>query len=222
MLDIKPGERILDLGSGDGYLSEKLIAKGAELVGVAFSPELVAAARARGIDARHYNGEELDFENEFDGAFSNAAMHWMKRAQDVADGVFRALKPSGRFVGEFACKLNAVIIRTAVHNALDKRGFDSAKIDPWYLPDAEEYERVLRNAGFQIRSVEIFDRPVEIDNNNADWIRTFGSPYLALLTDAQKTELLDEVTEALRPDLLGENGKWTVDYTRLRFHGVKP
>jgi trans-aconitate methyltransferase len=221
MLDIKAGERILDLGCGDGYVSEKLVARGANLIGVDFSPELIAAARQRGLDARLYNGEELDFENEFDGVFSNAAMHWMKRAPAVAHGVFRSLKPSGRFVGEFAGKRNAEIIRRAVHGSLDDRSIDSSKIDPWYLPDATEYSQVLRNAGFEVLSIELFDRPVEIDYPIADWIRTFGSPYLALLTDAQKTELLDEVTEKLRVDLLGKNGKWTVDYTRVRFFAAK-
>jgi trans-aconitate methyltransferase len=222
LLNIVPGERILDLGCGDGYLSQKLVNKGAVLVGADFSPELVTTARGRGIDARHYNGEELDFSNEFDGAFSNAAMHWMKRADLVADGIFRALKPGGRFVGEFAGKRNAQIIRTAVHGSLDAMGFESARIDPWYLPDAEEYNAVLVAAGFSVEQISHFDRPVVIDYHVSDWIRTFGSPYLSLLSEDQKTRLLDEVTETIRPSLYGADGKWTVDYTRVRFLAVKP
>lgn len=221
MLDIKEGERILDLGCGDGYLSQKLVDKGAIVVGADFSPELVTTARDRGIDARHYNGEELDFENEFDGAFSNAAMHWMKRADAVAEGVYKALKPGGRFVGEFAGKKNAEIIRTAIHAALDARGFDSAKIDPWYLPDEAMYRPVLDGAGFSVKYLSLFDRPVVIDYHVSDWIRTFGSPYLALLTDNQKEDLLTEVTAKIKPDLCDANGQWTIDYTRIRFLAVK-
>lgn len=221
MLAIKQGERILDLGCGDGYLSLKLQAKGATIVGVDFSPELVTAARERGIDARHYNGEELDFVNEFNGAFSNAAMHWMKRADAVAAGVHRALKPGGRFVGEFAGKDNAKIIRTSVHAALDNRGFDSAKIDPWYLPDEEEYRRVLEAAEFEVVEIELFDRPVQIDYHVKDWIRTFGSPYLSLLSAAQKEDLLEEVSQDINSDLCDDDGRWTIDYTRLRFLAVK-
>lgn len=221
MLAIKHGERILDLGCGDGYLSLKLQAKGATIVGVDFSPELVTAARERGIDARHYNGEELDFVDEFDGAFSNAAMHWMKRADAVATGVYRALKRGGRFVGEFAGKDNAKIIRTSVHAALDRRGFESGKIDPWYLPDDAEYRRVLEAAGFKVTEIELFDRPVQIDYHVKDWIRTFGSPYLSLLSDTQKEDLLEEVSEDISSELRDAEGRWTIDYTRLRFLAVK-
>ena len=45
-----PGERILDLGCGDGAFSAMVAARGAEVVGVDRSPQLVAAARTRGID----------------------------------------------------------------------------------------------------------------------------------------------------------------------------
>ncbi|MEQ1728885.1 MAG: methyltransferase domain-containing protein, partial [Vicinamibacterales bacterium] len=45
------GERILDLGCGDGVLTETLLASGAEVVAVDGSPQMVAAAVARGIAA---------------------------------------------------------------------------------------------------------------------------------------------------------------------------
>ncbi|MGH7897359.1 MAG: class I SAM-dependent methyltransferase, partial [Candidatus Binatia bacterium] len=94
------GERILDLGCGDGVLSKKLADLGCEIVGVDGSAGQVAAAQALGIDARVVDGEKLAFENEFDAVFSNAALHWMKRADDVIAGVWRALRPGGRFVAE--------------------------------------------------------------------------------------------------------------------------
>jgi len=51
LLDPRPGERILDLGCGDGVLTEKLAALGCEVVGADASPAQVEAARARGLDA---------------------------------------------------------------------------------------------------------------------------------------------------------------------------
>lgn len=222
MLDIKNGERILDLGSGDGYLSEKLIARGARVVGVDYSLTLVERAKQRGIDARHGNGEELTFDSEFDGAFSNAAMHWMIRAQETANGVFKALKPGGRFVGEFAGARNARIIRREIHCALDRRGIDSRSVDPWFLPEQDEYRAILAKAGFDVKHVRLFDRPVVIDYPIADWIRTFGSPYLNALGDRDPNEFLNEITNGLTSELLGADGKWTVDYTRIRFHATRP
>src|SRR3546814_17150610 len=92
------GERILDLGCGDGVLSEKLLEAGAQVIGADASPELVAAARERGIDAQIVDGQALSFNAEFDAVFSHAALHWMKRDPDaVLAGVWRALTQGGRF-----------------------------------------------------------------------------------------------------------------------------
>lgn len=222
LLDPRPGERILDIGCGDGYLTERIAATGALMTGVDYSPELVAAAQARGVDARLGNGEEIGFFGEFDGAFSNAALHWMRRADAVVRGVEKALRPGGRFVGEFAGARNAYYIRQAVHEALTRRGFDAEEIDPWYLPEAQEYREVLESGGLVVSHIELFDRPVVIDYPVRDWIRTFGSPYLTVLPEQERDPLLDEVTCQLEPHLLGKDGRWTVDYTRLRFRAEKP
>src|SRR5712691_5264279 len=71
-------EHILDLGCGDGVLTEKIVAAGARVVAVDAAPDMVAAARARGIDARVLPGQNLPFDGEFDAVFSNAALHWMR------------------------------------------------------------------------------------------------------------------------------------------------
>src|SRR3546814_15462795 len=78
-----------------------MLEAGAQVIGADASPELVAAARERGIDAQIVDGQALSFNAEFDAVFSNAALHWMKRDPDaVLAGVWRALKPGGRFVAE--------------------------------------------------------------------------------------------------------------------------
>ncbi len=66
LLAPRAGERVLDLGCGDGLLGRELADRGCSVVGVDASPEMVAAARARGLDARVMRAEALDFEDEFD------------------------------------------------------------------------------------------------------------------------------------------------------------
>ena len=78
LLAPSPGEHILDLGCGDGVLTEKIAAAGATVVAVDAAPDMVAAARARGLDARVVPGQKLTFAGEFDAVFSNAALHWMR------------------------------------------------------------------------------------------------------------------------------------------------
>src|SRR5580692_6557745 len=106
LLAPQPGERILDLGCGDGVLTKKLADMGCIMVGVDASPQFVAAARKSGVDARLMEGQNLTFDSEFDAVISNAALHWMKPPEKVIAGVRKALKPGGRFVGEFGGKGN--------------------------------------------------------------------------------------------------------------------
>jgi SAM-dependent methyltransferase len=114
MLAPQPGERILDLGCGDGVLTAEIAATGADVVGVDLSEELLAAARERGLDVRRIDGHALDFDSEFDAVFSNAALHWMRRPELVIAGVARALLPGGRFVGELGGHGNVAAIATAM------------------------------------------------------------------------------------------------------------
>ncbi len=110
-----PGERILDLGCGDGPLTRKLVELGCSVVGVDAGPDMIRAAREMGLDAHVVDGHELAFAREFDAVFSNAALHWMKRdPQAVIAGVARALRPGGRFVGEMGGHGNVAAIVTAL------------------------------------------------------------------------------------------------------------
>jgi trans-aconitate methyltransferase len=217
LLAPRPGERILDLGCGDGALTEKLVACGCTVVGVDGSAEQVAAACKRGLDARVKNGEQLDFDREFDAVFSNAALHWMRRADAVIDGVRRALKPGGRFAAEMGGAGCVAKVRGALSAALAKRGIDAAPLDPWYFPTAEDYGARLESHGFVIDSIRLFDRPTALPGALTAWLETFGEPFTSALPPSERDALRREVEDALRPALCGADGIWRADYVRLRF-----
>ncbi len=137
----QPGEHILDLGAGDGVLTAKLVAAGARVVAGDASPSMVAAATARGLDGRLIDGEALDFDRAFDAVFSSAALHWMPDAARVSAGVFRALRPGGRFVAEaggFGC---VAAVRVALADAMERAGVDATGAHPWYFPTAEHLRK---------------------------------------------------------------------------------
>src|SRR5580765_2025903 len=159
LLAPQPGERILDLGCGDGALTEKLVAAGAEVVAIDAAPDMVAAARKRGIDARVVPGQSLAFDQEFDAVFSNAALHWMHPPEAVLAGVRRALKPGGRFVGEMGGHNNTAAILVAMAAVLGRRGVDVHRLSPWYFPSAAAYRAKLEAAGFTVADIGIFPRP---------------------------------------------------------------
>ncbi|MGO4847358.1 class I SAM-dependent methyltransferase [Inquilinus sp. 2KB_12] len=153
LLAPQAGERILDLGCGDGALTAKLVAAGATVVGADASAELVAAARALGLDARIADGQALAFDAEFDAVFTNAALHWMRDADAVIAGVKRALKPGGRFVGEFGGHGNVAAIATALIAALSARGIDGAARVPWFFSTPAEYAAKLEAQGFTVETI---------------------------------------------------------------------
>lgn len=221
-LDLRAGMAVLDLGCGDGALAAKMAAMGARVVGVDSSPDQVAAARAAGLDARIADGEALDFDEEFDAVFSNAALHWMRRPDRVLDGVRRALRPGGRFVGEFGGAGNIAAVRRAIEAALARRGFDARRYDPWYFPTVEAYRERLMHHGFVVDEIVLLPRPTRLPGPIEDWLDIFAQSFLVALVPEARREAKREIAEALRPALLGTDGVWTVDYVRLRFVALKP
>jgi SAM-dependent methyltransferase len=157
LLTPKPKERILDLGCGDGALTVKLVELGCALVGVDSSAAMVEAAKALGIEAHVLDGQSLRFTDEFDAVFSNAALHWMTNPEHVITGVWQALKPGGRFVGEFGGYGNVATIVNAIESTLSARDIVVAK--PWFFPRAEEYKELLEASGFEVRTISLIPRP---------------------------------------------------------------
>jgi trans-aconitate methyltransferase len=220
LLAPQPGERVLDLGCGDGALTEKLVALGAAVVGVDFSAEQVGAARARGLEAHVADGQGLTFDAEFDAVLSNAALHWMTRPDAVIDGVWRALKPGGRFVGEMGGAGNVQRVKAALTRALARRSVEAA--EPWYFPTPDDYGGRLAARGFRVDEIALIDRPTPLPGALGDWLETFAEPFLFQVSADERPDLIAEVEAALAGQLRDGAGRWSVDYVRLRFVAAKP
>jgi SAM-dependent methyltransferase len=168
------------------------------------------------------NGEALDFDSEFDAVFSNAALHWMRNPAKVIAGVERALKPHGRFVGEFGGHGCVAKIKKALVEALDRRGINGEAATPWFFPTVEEYSRQLTNGGFVINYIALIPRPTPLPGDITGWLETFAESFTSTLPPAHRSSYIAEVQEALRPELCDAEGKWIADYIRLRFAADKP
>lgn len=216
-----PGERILDLGCGDGVLTERIVQAGATAFGVDASPAFVEAARARGIHAAVMDARDLAFDEPFDAVFTNAALHWIAEAGRVAAGVFAALVPGGRFVGEMGGHGNVAAIATALRAVAERHGLPPELAHPWYFPTAAEYAAVLEAAGFRVEEIALVPRPTPLPTGIRGWIRTFRQPLFDA-AGARDTAVLDDLERLLAPSLRDESGNWTADYVRLRFRARRP
>ena len=221
LLDPQPGERLLDLGCGDGALTERLVAAGCEVVAVDSSPEQVWAALERGLDARIADASELSIDGLFDGVFSNAALHWIKNPGPVIANVWNALKPGGRFVAEFGGAGCVATIREALVLELSGRGIDAQGLDPWYFPTPAEYGACLESQGFRVDLNIIFPRPTPLPSDIRCWLALFAQPYLGSVAESERQSLVEAVRTRLEPRLLNADGLWVVDYVRLRVAATK-
>jgi SAM-dependent methyltransferase len=213
----QPGERILDLGCGDGQLTAKIAASGAKVVGVDASPEMVEGALSRGIDARVCDVEELPFDSEFDAVFSNAALHWVRGQDAMMAGVKRALKPGGRFVAEMGGHGNIAAIRVALIAVLERHGCSGLEDGVNYYPTPEGYSERLAAHDFCVEQIQLIPRPTPLPSGMAAWLEMFRRGVLDSVPAALRQAVIDETVALLEPALLDEAGNWTGDYVRLRF-----
>ena len=221
-LHAQPGERILDLGCGDGQLTARLVATGAMVRGFDASAQMARAARSRGIEVDEGSAESLPYPDaSFDAVFSNAALHWMRYQDGVLGEVHRVLKPGGRFVAEMGGAGNIAAIRVAMAAVLDRHGYDGRTHDTNYYPSAEEHSRRLEAQGFAVTQIALIPRPTLLpESGMAGWIRTFRRGALDALLESKREEIVNETVELLAPVLRDSDGKWTADYVRLRFAAV--
>ena len=221
LLAPKPGERILDLGCGDGVLTKKIADLGCDVVAVDSSSAFVESARKLGLAAYVVDAVALPYREEFDAVFSNAVLHWIKQADEMMAGVYRALRRGGRFVAEcggFGCVDK---IRCALVQALDKRGIDGESRLPWYFPTPGDYATRLERAGFRVDSIALIPRPTPLPGDMRGFIETFGLSFVEGLSARDREEYLEEVRAVLEPQLVNESGVWIADYVRLRFAATK-
>lgn len=221
LLAPKLGERILDLGCGDGVLTKKLADLGCEVVAVDSSVPQVEAARKLGLNASAISGEDLPYREEFDAVFSNAVLHWIKQTDVMLAGVYRSLKPGGRFVAECGGHGCVHKIRTALVQALDRRGLDGEARVPWYFPTPGDYATRLERAGFRVDSIALIPRPTPLPGDILGFLETFALIFFQGFSDEARYDYLQEVRTVLGPQLQDANGTWVADYVRLRFAATK-
>jgi SAM-dependent methyltransferase len=215
----QPGERILDVGCGDGQLTVRIADSGAVVAGVDASAAMVVAARSRGVAALEASAERLPHADAaFDAVFSNAALHWVRNQDAMMTEVQRVLKGGGRFVAEMGGHGNIAAIRVALMAVLERHGYGGAEDGVNYYPTVEGYTRRLQRHGFHVERMTLISRPTPLGPAGmAGWLRTFRRGVLDTLPESLREPVIEETCALLDSALRDEDANWIADYMRLRF-----
>lgn len=222
LLNPQAAEQILDIGCGDGLLTLKIMAAGSHITAIDNSIDMVNAAIDKGINASQQNAQQLNYQQQFDTAFSNAALHWMLKPELVIDNVYKALKPGGRFVAEFGGQGNIQALVEAMETVFQQHPEWGCFENPWFFPDAAEYKTLLENCGVIINEIHCFDRPTTIEHGIQAWLKVFTSNITSNLNEEQTIVFYQTVEQHLLQHNTSIKGALTLNYVRLRFSAIKP
>jgi trans-aconitate methyltransferase len=225
-LDLSGAENVLDVGCGDGALSARiagLVPRG-RVLGIDASRGMIEAARGRAapnLDFRVMPVAGVDFEDEFDVCFSNAALHWVLDHRDLLVRVHRALRERGlcrfNFAGDGNCRNLYAVVRGAM--AREPYGPHFAAFRwPWFMPRAREYEDLLEDSPFAHFDVweENADRHFPDAESMTRWIdQPCIVPFLAALPEDLKRPFRDEVVAEMIAATQEEDGRCFETFRRL-------
>lgn len=223
LLQPQPSELILDLGCGTGHLTAQIAQAGARVIGLDHSAQMLETARQQYPQLKFIQGDASAFSlpETCDAVFSNAVLHWVKRAAEAAACIARALKPGGRFVAEFGGHGNVANIVQAVQSVVSR--YTQAEVHhPWYYPSIGEYATLLEAQGLEVRQAFLFDRFTRLEGEDGmrNWLVMFAESMFANLPVEAKETALAEIEAQLRATNFRE-GVWYADYRRLRVVAVQ-
>jgi trans-aconitate methyltransferase len=232
-LELRGDERILDLGCGDGALTAELAAlvPDGAILGIDASESMIETARKdyAGANLRFelQDIDAIDFESEFDLAFSNATLHWIKDHGKLQSNVFRSLKNRGavcfQFAGDGNCSNLIKVIRETM--SANQYATHFSEFDwPWYMPTVELYRALLDEVAFAEKKVwsQNADRYFESVEAMTKWIdQPSLVPFLACVAEKDKQSFRDMVVERMIEETAKEDGACFETFRRINVIGRK-
>lgn len=225
LLELPPGATVIDLGCGNGALTEQLALRGWRVLGIDASEEMLKEARRCHPSLSFWKDDACRFEVEepVDAVFSNAVFHWIAKEKHprLLRQINRALRQRGQLICEFGGESNGKALHNALRREFERRGRQYRL--PFYFPTIGEYAPLLEQSGFRVEYASLFPRPTRCENGEEGlrrWVRMFVREPFQQLSEIEAESMMKAVGEKLRPQFF-RRGSWYIDYVRIRFKAMK-
>ncbi len=231
-LSLDGDEEILDLGCGDGGLTEQLaqLVPNGKVLGIDASVGMIDSAKNRiktNLTFMQMDINTIGFQNMFDVIFSNAALHWIKDHERLLKNTFRALKENGILLWDFAgdgnCSNFFEIVREKIQSEKYKQYFSDFEW-PWYMPAKEDYEKIVVASGYSTYSIDEVNKDRFFSNADEmiKWIdQPSIVPFVSMIPEEMKMEFRDDVIKSMLDRTLQPDGTCFETFRRIRIKARK-
>jgi trans-aconitate 2-methyltransferase len=231
-LNLKGHERILDLGCGDGVLTAQLadrVPQGSVL-GIDASQGMIETALKNPKPNLEYvlkDINQMDFDQEFDLIFSNAALHWVLDQPRFLHNVFKSLKMGGTLRFNFAARGNCENFFSVVKKAMEIPQYRRYFLNftwPWYMPAVEEYRILVNQQPFSEIKVwlENADRHFPDAESLIRWIdQPSLVPFKAVLQPPNRGFFRDLVVQRMLETTQQADGTFFETFNRINVFARK-
>jgi len=231
-LNLRGTGRVLDLGCGDGAITAQiasLVPRG-QVTGIDASEGMIAAAQPKACGNLRFvrvDINDLSFSEEFDVAFSNATLHWVKDHQRLYKNVGRSLRSGGRIRFNFAAKGNCSHFFRVIQEAMSQAEFSAYFADfewPWYMPAVDVYAALVASSG--LGDVRVWGENADRFFRDAEamirWIdQPSIVPLLACVAEKHKGQFRNYVVRRMVAETQQSDGRCFETFRRVNVSARK-
>lgn len=231
-LSLDGNEEILDLGCGDGGLTEQLaqLVPNGKVLGIDASMGMITTAKKRikpNLRFMQMDINEIDFHSVFDVIFSNATLHWIKDHEGLLQKASRALKENGVLLWDFAgdgnCSNFFEVIREKIQSEKYRQYFSDFEW-PWYMPTKDEYEKIIAASGYSTYTIDEVNKDRFFSNVDEmiKWIdQPSIVPFISIIPKEMKMEFRDDVIKSMSAKTLQPDGTCFETFRRIQIKARK-
>ena len=231
-LSLQSNEKILDLGCGDGQLTEQLslLVPNGKVLGIDASAGMIKTAKKicrDNLDFIQMDINNWHFSNECNIIFSNAALHWITDHHRLLQNSYAALKTGGILLWDFGSDGNCANFLSVMQKKIAEDKYIDFFRDfemPWFMPSKNQYEELISHIGYSHVTITETNRDKYFSTSDqmVKWIdQPCIVPFMECIPDTLKSTFRKEVMKEMLERTQQPDGTYFETFRRLQVYSKK-